>query len=144
MKIPLKNQYKIEVPKSIGKWCQHVGKKVENGAPRAPKSQQNRSKNRGLEKLGIFWKKTVPPSSPLRRTTGAGNSIRATQPTNQPTDFLHGRSNSFTSSVLPNLSDLLKRCRNWWKEFHLFFKLCQCSLTYLNDVEMDANKVEYY
>ena len=97
----------------------------------SPKSTKSRYNSRP-EKVRNFLKKPVPALATLRRTNRAGNSIRATQPTsqptnqppnrptnqpanqptNQPTDFLHGRSNSFTSSVLPHLSDLLKRCRN--------------------------------
>ena len=49
-------------------------------------------------------KEIVPEAATLRRTTGAGNNIRATQlanqPTNQPTDYLNGRSNSFLLAVV--------------------------------------------
>ena len=90
---------------------------------------------------------TCPPTRQAKKLDTFGGLVGSptAQPrTNQPTDYLHGRSNSFTLSVLPNLSDLLKRCRNWWKESHLCFKLWQCSLTYLNDAEIDASKVEYH
>ena len=57
--------------------------------------------------------KNIPAGSTLRRSKGAGNIIRATQPTNQPTDYLNGRSNSFhflVDSFVEHVGKRLKCC----------------------------------
>ena len=113
------NQDKIEVPKSIGKWCQHDRKRVENGAQRVPKSRQNQCKFRGLKKFGFVWKVSAQPHRHWDVLKGQETLLDIL---NEPTDFLHGRSNSFTYSVLPHLSELLERCRNGCKRCHFFRK----------------------
>ena len=117
MKNPSKNRYKIEVPKSIGKWCQNVGKEVENGAPRDPKSRQNPCKFRGLKKVETFWKKPSRrhrlwdvlrgQETLLELLNQPTNQPTTNQPTNQPTDYLNGRSNSFL------LHCCKRRSKNW-------------------------------
>ena len=60
---PSKNRYKIEVPKSIGKWCHDHGKRIENGGPGVPKSHQKPFKNALKRQRKKQWNKSLNKSA---------------------------------------------------------------------------------
>ena len=62
--------------------------------PKINKNPQKRRPRKRFEKVEQKYEKYFPGAEAFGRTNRGRNIIRATQPTNQPTDYLNGRSNS--------------------------------------------------
>ena len=88
----------------------------EKGRERSPEGVPKINK---IDEKDDVWKRSKNYEKDLqglegpRRTNRGKNIIRATQPTNQPTDYLNGRSNSFhflVDSFVEHVRKRLKGC----------------------------------